>query len=275
MYQISATPLPVLIEPQAPPPGTRFRTVELEICTVCDLACFGCDRLSDVASKGVPSMTVEQVALFVRESIELGWQWDRIRLLGGEPTLHPQFWEMVELLMSYRVKVPGAFLQVLSNGQGRYKKFREQCERNGVSLHAEAKSREVNPPWFTNTRIVPADRWPGIGAVPPCGIFGINGCGIGLTRHGYFLDGAGASAARVAGLDVGVMRLADVTWEAMIEQSKVLCRICGHWNVDERGQFARGKLVTETGKVTGSFWTEALERWKTRPPELRVYGRDA
>jgi hypothetical protein len=254
-------------------PTERFKNIELEINTVCDLACFSCDRMSDVAAKGVPNMTVAQVRLFVEESLDLRWNWERIRLLGGEPTLHPNFLEIVGELVRYRNVYPKVFLQVLTNGLGKSAQYRNTMNGLRISLHAETKQRGVTPRWFNNTRIVPLDRDPNVGEIEPCGIFGLRGCGIGLTRHGYFLDGAGASIARVAGHDIGVMKLEDVTWESMLGQAKILCRICGHWNPPTGEQVT--KRVTETGEVTGKYWTETLARYKERKPVLRVYGRDS
>lgn len=250
-------------------PGVRFAHIELEILTACDLDCFGCDRMSDVTTD--INMTVTQVKHFVEESLELGWEWERIRLLGGEPTLHPHFQEMVGLLLDYRKHHPKVFLQILTNGRGKAAKYRPWLEECGVDLHAEAKTPGVTPLWFHNTRIVPIDRDPTIKEVPPCGIFGIHGCGIGLTRHGYFLDGAGATVARVAGHDIGVMHLKDVTWDAMMAQAKVLCRICGHWNPPDRKVTEE---VTKTGEVTGAFWTDKLGLYNKAIPNLRVYGKD-
>lgn len=66
-----------------PDPGERFKHIELEICTRCDLDCFGCDRLSDIKATWMPAMTVEQVSRFVDESLALDWEWERIRLLGS------------------------------------------------------------------------------------------------------------------------------------------------------------------------------------------------
>ena len=244
-----------------------FKTIELEILTACDLACFACDRMSDVTT--APNMTLDQVRRFVDESLELGWEWERIRLLGGEPTLHPKFLLMVEELMRYRASFPNVFLQVLTNGRGKADEHRAWLVERGISLHAEAKTKGVTPLWFANTRIAPIDRDPNVGELLPCGIFGPRSCGIGLTIHGYFMDGAGATVARVAGFDIGVMRLADVTMDAMLEQAKVLCRVCGHWNPPDR-------LVTEkgsaTGEATGAYWTATLAADKAKRPVLRVYG---
>jgi hypothetical protein len=257
-------------KPDDPQP---FKHIELEINTVCDLSCFGCDRFSDVTT--ALNMTLVQVRRFVDESLDLKWEWQRIRFLGGEPTLHPQFGEMVGELLRYRKEhVPQSdkpvFLQVLTNGRGKADKWREWLYERHVNLHAEAKEPGVNPPWFWNTRIAPVDRDPHCGELEPCGIFGPQGCGVGLTRHGYFLDGAGAAVARVAGIDCGVMRLEDVTWESILEQGRKLCRLCGHWN-PLSGRLVTRK-VTETGEVTGKFWSEALAAYKANRSKLKVYG---
>lgn len=263
---LPSTPLPVV----PPDESGWFRTVELEINTACDLACFGCDRMSDVTT--APNMNVDQVRLFVRESLELDWEWERIRLLGGEPTLHPHLKEIVEALRPYRQRFPGVFIQLLSNGLGKLDQLKGWLEAQGVDCHVEGKTRTSQPAWFRNTRITPVDRDPDVGPLPPCGIFGPRDCGIGLTRHGYFLDGAGATVARVAGLDVGVMSLHGVTLNAMLEQAKVLCRVCGHWNPPDGSVVT--KPVSETGQVTGPFWTRTLALYKNKNVnQLRLYGQ--
>lgn len=267
IIEIVPSELPPIVGPRPIDVGERFKHIEIEVNTSCDCFCFGCDRLSDVTT--APNMTVDQVALFVQESLDLKWEWERIRILGGEPTLHPQFEQIIDLMTTYRDEYPNVFLQVLTNGHGKAAKYCEWLERQYISLHAEAKEVGVNPPWFTNTRIVPVDRWPDIGEVPPCGIFDVRGCGLGLSTWGYFLDGAGASLARVTGKDIGVQTLAQVTWESMISQANILCRICGHWAPNS---LERNPLVTETGEVTGAFLAEALARYRQFPPKMTRYG---
>jgi len=47
-------------------------------------------------------MSVEQVEKFIQESIENQAYWKRIRILGGEPSLHSRFFDIIELLLNYR-----------------------------------------------------------------------------------------------------------------------------------------------------------------------------
>jgi hypothetical protein len=257
----------------------QFKHIEIQINTICDCSCFGCDRMSDVITDD--SMTVEQVRRFVDESLDLRWEWERIRILGGEPSLHKELNTIVEQLMHYRRFYSKCFLQLLSNGLGKLWKPAPWkpdtsihdwlCDR-GVDPHVEAKERGTTPPWFWNTRIVPFDRDSNCGPLEPCGIFGVRGCGLGLTRQGYFLDGAGAAVARVAGIDCGVMALKDVTWEAMIDQAHKLCKYCGQWNSTEAGVPLSTELVSKTGEITGPFWTEKLAAYNRQRPKMKVYG---
>ena len=72
----------------------------------------------------------------------------------------------------------------------------------------------------------------------------------------------------MAGIDCGKMFLKEVTWDSMMEQSKVLCRICGHWN-PMTGPLVT-KKVSETGTVTGPFWAKAIAEYRSAGTAGRV-----
>jgi len=251
---------------QTDPDGVeRFAHVEIEINSRCDCNCWGCDRFIDVAPTG--PMTVEQIEHFVAESLNLEWRWERIHILGGEPTLHQQFVPIVETLCRYRDRYPDCLVRVISNGRGQLAAYRTWLTAREVPIRIEAKAPGIEPDWFRNVRIAPCDEVPEHSQVPPCGIFGIRGCGLGLTKHGFFLCGAGASIARVVGLDIGVMQLRHVTHAAMLKQAKSLCHICGHWS----GPGYPPKLISETGPVMSPFWQRTLADWMPRP--MTLYGK--
>lgn len=238
----------------------RFKHIEIEICSHCDSNCPTCDRFIDRAPSG--PMTLNQIRYFVQESLDLDWEWERIHILGGEPTLHRQFRPVVESLMEYRQYYPKVLLRVISNGMGRIEEYRSWLEHNKIAINIEAKDGS-KPAYFRNMWRAPQDVTTTDQPFRPCSIFGIRGCGIGLTKHGYFLCGSGAAIARVAGLDIGIMRLQDLTWDAMTEQSKSLCRVCGHH--ESMGEFPLD--TTET-----PFWTATFRKFNDAMPKMTLYG---
>ena len=242
----------------------RFSHAEIEMCSHCDCDCWGCDRFIDVCP--TTPMTVEQLCLFVAESLELNWKWERIHILGGEPTLHPKFREMVEPLLEYKKRYPGVLLRVISNGRGKLSDHQQWLLDKKVHISVEAKVPGVMPAWFANLRRAPVDEDPSLNPVPPCAIFGVKGCGLGVTKHGFFLCGAGASVARVIGADVGIQHLKDVTFAATQKQADKLCHVCGHWSSSE----IPPKLIKDTGQVASPYWKKVLEDW--RPAPMSLYG---
>ena len=246
----------------------RHRTIEVEITSTCDLRCPSCDRFIDVAP--APSMTLNQILDFVVESIALHWRWARIHILGGEPTLHPQLRDIVELFLSYRAFHPAVKLTLISNGRGQLKEHRAWLEDRGIKVAVEAKSG--GPPlWFHNMRCAPLDIFPELSRETlgrPCGNYGIVGCGLGLTRHGYFLCGAGASIARVIGADIGFLHLADISHAGMLEQAKTLCPPCGHWTDATHGR----RYLCDVPQ-TSPFWDAALAAYAKAVPPMSLYGK--
>jgi molybdenum cofactor biosynthesis enzyme MoaA len=63
-------------------------------------------------------ITLERIQSFVDESIALKHRWDRIRVLGGEPTLHPRFQEIIDSLLLYCEWNTSCRIEVVTNGYG-------------------------------------------------------------------------------------------------------------------------------------------------------------
>ncbi len=54
-------------------------------------------------------MPVEDVERFIRESVVNDAKWERIRILGGEPTLHRQIMDIIDSLRAYKKKAISGF----------------------------------------------------------------------------------------------------------------------------------------------------------------------
>jgi hypothetical protein len=62
----------------------------------CNLKCQHCDQYCNLWDQPESDVTLEQVARFCDDALDLPLEW--IRITGGEPTLHPQFAAIVELI---------------------------------------------------------------------------------------------------------------------------------------------------------------------------------
>jgi hypothetical protein len=235
--------------------------IELELITACNLKCFNCDRSSRQAVSA-ELMTPEQVALFVDESLELQWRWRKIALLGGEPTLHPRFFEILDELDRYRACEPDVVVQLISNGYGR------RVERVLARLPDWVTVRNTHKTTpaqyhFDAYNVAPQDLPEYADADFSRGCTIPFMCGMALTRYGFYPCGAGASADRVFGWGRGVGSLAQVTPEGLVGEFTLLCRYCGHFHGKKAGY-----------EVMSASWVEAYDRWHRDRPRLPLYGAD-
>ena len=85
--------------------GPQYRRsrgyIEIDITWACNLNCFNCNRSCEQAATG-DHMTVAQIDRFIAESRAANYKWKRIRVLGGEPTVHKHFFEILDRLRRYR-----------------------------------------------------------------------------------------------------------------------------------------------------------------------------
>ena len=92
--------------------------MEIDIPYKCNLKCINCNR-SCTQAPSDSALSVQDVADFLAQSREQEAQWNRIRLLRGEPTLHADFFGIVDLLLAYRnASHPNLRIVVCTNGAG-------------------------------------------------------------------------------------------------------------------------------------------------------------
>lgn len=96
------------------------KSLEIQIILACNWSCIACDQFSQLRTvsfvrKG--TMTLEQLKFFIDEMHKHNAYFGRIRLVGGEPTIAPQFANIVALLHSYLVlRGHVGALEVVTNG---------------------------------------------------------------------------------------------------------------------------------------------------------------
>ena len=93
------------------------KLIEIDITYLCNLYCINCNRSASQAPEEM-HITIDRIQSFVNDSISLKHRWNRIRVLGGEPTLHPHFRDIIDCLMRYREWNGDCKIEVVTNGYG-------------------------------------------------------------------------------------------------------------------------------------------------------------
>jgi len=221
-----------------------LNNVQLEVTSFCQLGCNNCDRNCGTF-KTDEFMSIAQIWKFVEESIKLNKNWNRIDIIGGEPTYYPKFEQLFQILEIYRNKFPKCKFRFSTNGLGSKVEEKLKLIPNWVEIRNSNKKSKVQS--FEAYNSAPIDN--GEKGVKACSIPWR--CGIGLTKYGYFPCGAGASLCKVFGLNIGIKNLKEVTPEKIYEQMKQICKLCGHSMCKSR------HLITDT-EISPS-WQKAFD----------------
>ena len=242
--------------------GPRYRrsrrSIEIDITYFCNLNCYNCNR-SCRQAPSTKQMTIGQIRRFIQESVQDELTWESIRILGGEPTLHPDILEILHLLGAYVTNSsPSTRIHLVTNGFG----------TEVMSVLSQVPEMVV----IENSLKVSPEQFFHPFNVAPQDCFGFkyadysNGCeqtakwGIGLTPHGYYPCAIAGGIDRVFGFDIGRKKLPKPD-DSMIDQLQVLCRLCGMF---------RYATHSNRERISSTWKTAYMQYQKTRP-NLSLY----
>jgi hypothetical protein len=205
-------------------PSRRF--VEIDITYRCNLKCFNCNRSCTQAPSDV-EMPVSLIETFIDQSVQKNIAWQRIRILGGEPTLHSRFFDIIDRLTAYRRDHnPSVRLVVGTNYHGRgVRRILDELP-SGIHIKSTLKTSRVN--LFKPFNVAPVDTWYNRFSDYTCGCRIIAECGLGLTPSGYYMCAVAGGIDRVVGYQMGRPNLPAAT-DAMMDQRAAFCALCGHF----------------------------------------------
>ena len=259
----------------------NFSKIELEITTDCGLKCNNCDRSCGQAPSR-EEMSLEQISKFIDESIRLDKRWAKIAIQGGEPLHHTRALEILDAFAEYKRRhSPNTNLRLTTSGWGKkVKMLLPDVPKEFFILNTEkvplGDARKVtlqgHYPRFDTTQLAPIDVGMDCSAMnfrSGCSI--TEGCGIALTRYGYFPCGAGASVARVFQYDVGIMALSDISEDRFRGCLDILCRHCGHFKSRSRYKFPSPTILHSWDQVTSPSWKDALSRYDPEQVLMTLY----
>jgi Radical SAM superfamily len=229
------------------------RFIEIDITYACNLNCYNCNRSCEQAPTG-EHMSREQIQHFVDEWIGEKKVWDRIRILGGEPTIHKDFLEILEIFRSYRrTHAPGAIIEVVTNGYGEKVDAAIRSIPSDVQVNNTAKESKVQPQ-FCSFNIAPID-------VPDYrdtdytnGCMVTEVCGTGLGPGGYYPCAVAGGIDRIFGWNLGRHCLPKED-DGMQAELKRFCSVCGYYKRLPEAPLA--------GPVKSQTWEEAYKKYRS------------
>lgn len=210
--------------------GPQYRRsrdrIEIDITYACNLHCLNCNRSVRQAPEAL-HIEIDAIRRFVDQSIARGKQWKRIRVLGGEPTLHPKFFEIVAELERYRAWCPSCLIEVVTNGHGDFVDAQLKRLPPHVWIDNSRKETEVQPA-FRPFNEAPIDdpRYRHADFTNGCAI--MRDCGMGLTPTGYYPCAVGGGIDRITGPKLAKDGL-PLDGDDMLEAATALCRLCGRF----------------------------------------------
>lgn len=246
--------------------GTQFRRsrdrLELDLTYACNLHCFNCNRSCEQA-KDNGHMSVGQIRHFLAESRERQQRWRMIRVIGGEPTIHPQFLEIVDLLVAYKKSYsPGTRIVVCTNGHGDRVQRALSMLPSEVVIENTAKQSHIQPD-FLAFNVAPVDSREFAEADYANGCSIIKKCGFGLSPSGYYPCGPAGGIDRVFGFNLGRKSLPSPD-DDMHEELRRFCAVCGIFR-----RTPEPKPLLEP--VMSATWSRAYARWAAKRPVLTAF----
>ena len=201
---------------------------EIDITYKCNLKCINCNR-SCAQSPSNIEMPVADIAAFIQQSIERKIGWKRIRILGGEPTLHRGIFDIIDLLIEYQSQYnPSVRLVLGTNFFGKHVHQVLKKMPGAIILKSTLKSSRVN--LFKPFNVAPVDTVYNRFSDYTCGCRIIEECGIGLTPSGYYMCAIAGGIDRIFGYDMGRKEVPDES-DNLIDQMSAFCGLCGHFGV--------------------------------------------
>lgn len=242
------------------PRYTRSRKrIEIDINYLCNLKCANCNRSCSQAPSS-DRMTVRQIQKFIAESKKNKIQWERIRILGGEPTLHPDIFEIVsELLVYKRENSTNTQVVLITNGYG--KKVNEILKKIPQEVEIDNTGKTSSESFFEPFNLAPKDDIKYKYADYTNGCWHCAGCGMGLTPYGYYMCAVAGGIDRMLGFNQGRKKLPEIE-DDMEDLLNLFCKYCGHFKYSK---------PTKEQKISIS-WIKAYKKYNEKKPKMIYYG---
>jgi len=233
--------------------------IEIDLTYACNLRCHDCNRSCRQAPQAL-EISLDRIRRFVSDSIERGIEWKRVRLLGGEPTLHSRFEDILFSFAEYKKRYPRTRLELVTNGYGR--QVLRKLLQVPPFFHIEnSMKRSDTQTSFYSFNNAPCDR-PEFRATDfTNGCSNLEKCGMGLTPLGYYPCAISGGIDRIAGWNIGQKEIPEQS-DDMLDILAKACPLCGRF---ASRVFIPYDIMPKSaiGQVTES-WEHLYDEWNKR-----------
>lgn len=242
------------------------KKIEIDITWLCNLTCFDCNRsCGEFPTR--ERMTIEQIDRFIQESIDRHYHWDVIRILGGEPTLHPDFPEIMDRFSRYQQRFAREHaprIVVCTNGYAKMTRKRIRALPDGIEVVNTLKEGGAVQ-HIGHFFIAPRDTRDMSNQDPTLACTHAMTCGIGLGPYGFYHCPIAAGIDRVFGFDVGRHEIPSLE-DDMNDQMKIFCELCGFFDMDDESitLSIENTLLLDRPSPKSRSWQEAFAALRQR-----------
>lgn len=212
---------------------SNLEKIEIDITFNCNLKCKCCNR-SCGRAPSEERMSLDDIQNFINDSIVNNRKYKLISILGGEPTLHPDFEEIIRIIQNDYVNrfETNTIIQVISNGfieESRKLCDKVENENKNVCIDRESYKKDNRIDYFTPFCDAPIDddKFKSADFSKACWVS--ETCGIGLNKNGYYACSICGGIDRVLKGDGGAKTILELTLEEQRIQFQKFCSLCGNF----------------------------------------------
>jgi len=223
-------------------------------------------------------LSILQIEDFISESIKLNKKWELINILGGEPTTHPNFKEIIDIILIQYIGnfSPTTILQVTSNGLSSAQlKIKELPTHKNLVIDKLSFKTSNKVEYFSPFNDAPIDNPEFENADFSKGCWVTSYCGIGLNSFGFYACSVIGGIDRVVGRNSGIKSLAEIDTKKLTNQLSEFCKYCGNYSDYEinKGDFIpRCEKAPYSKNIISKTWQKIYENHKNEKIILaRIY----
>lgn len=212
-------------------------------------------------------MHFEQIKYFINESTKAGKKWPFIVITGEEPALHPNIFEICDLLIDYKRNFsPNTKISILTGSTS--PKTREILARLHYIIHQKKNliAQDKNLATF-NVAPIDIEKYQSPLVNFSCGCSFPALSGTALTKYGFYPCRQSAYIDRIMGLNLGIKDIKSRTGKNFRTQLQTLCQFCGYFK-NSADDIYNPDDISPT-------WMRIYRDYEKKRPKMREYGKES